>query len=220
MTKYIDAHCHLNSSRDCVGIVNAAQMADWDDVVALLPRPVAIGIHPWYIDDLPGDWMQRLERLLADNPALMVGEIGLDRLHPDFAAQQEICAIQMEIAARYGRVAHVHVVRAWDVMLNILGKMRLLPPMIVMHGFRASPEIARDLMRYDNIYYSFSHAGPTAGVVSINRILIETDGVADVDLQRVVHDIANIRGMDPVQMAEIIYNNTMRIINHGQIKSD
>ncbi len=220
MKKYIDAHCHLNSCGAPIGIVNAARMADWDDVVALLPRPVAIGIHPWYIDDLPGDWVQRLEHMLADNPDLMVGEIGLDRLHPDFAAQQEICAIQMEIAARYGRVAHVHVVRAWDVMLNILGKMRLLPPMIVMHAFGANFEIARNLMRYDNIYYSFSHAGPTAGVVSNNRILIETDGAADVDLQRVVHDIANIRGMNPAQMAEIIYNNTMRIINHGQIKSD
>ena len=220
MSKYIDAHCHLNTETKFDGIVNAAQISDWDLIVARMPRPGAVGIHPWYINDLPDDWAQRLERLLADNPDLMVGEIGLDRLHPEFDAQQKILAIQMEIAARYGRAVHVHCVRAWDVMLNILGKMRSLPPMIVMHAFGANIEIARHLMRYDNIYFSFSRAWPVAGVVEINRILVETDGAPDIDLRRIVDDIAVMRGIDPVKMADIIYNNTMRIINHGQIKSN
>ncbi len=223
MSNYIDAHCHIKSPVLSPGqcIINASQISEWDEIITQAATfPAAIGIHPWYIDDLPTDWVARLEQKLADNPNLMVGEIGLDRMRANFDRQIEIFTRQMEIAVRFNRTACIHCVRAWDVMLGILGRMRSLPPAIIMHGYRANTEITHALGVYGMIYYSFSRVVPAAGLVPQNRILIETDGTRGINLGDLVTQMAALRGIDMAQLADIIYHNTQRVMNHGQIKSD
>ena len=38
----------------------------------------SIGIHPWYLIDLPDDYLQIMEKYLVENSNLQIGEIGLD----------------------------------------------------------------------------------------------------------------------------------------------
>ena len=152
MQKYIDAHCHIlsnsaiASAADCgVGrfVVNSARRADWDTVVKMTNDARfygAIGIHPWFVSGLNGDCIDEMIELLTRNPHLMVGEIGLDKNHPDMPTQETFFRRQLQIAHDMGRVAHIHCVGCWGKCMEIL-RASELPPSMVFHGFSASPEL-------------------------------------------------------------------------------
>ena len=104
----IDAHAHLQNpcfAPDLEAVLQRAAAAgvrwvccnstsprDWDAVAALArqhsaasPGPVVLpcfGLHPWYLERRTADWLERLDALLAAEPAA-VGEIGLDRYAAD-----------------------------------------------------------------------------------------------------------------------------------------
>jgi TatD DNase family protein len=40
----------------------------------------ALGVHPWYIENLYHGWLEELERLLILHPSALVGEIGLCKM--------------------------------------------------------------------------------------------------------------------------------------------
>lgn len=239
MKRYIDAHCHMgtntdlndvmhtNTARGIVGYVcNGVTFHDWMDIIAIGTRPEiypCIGIHPWNIKETPENWAAQMHGILFNNPNLMIGEIGLDNHYPEMDTQIEFCKIQMEYAAEFKRVAHVHCVGAWDKMLWLLKLCRNLPPAIIAHGFAGPADIIDRAADKYNMYFSYSPAILNPARARIrqcvsktprNRILIESDGDISNAHQiiNVANEISQIRGTD---MANIIYNNTMGIIQHG-----
>ena len=222
MNTYIDAHCHLCDGAVCgaadasAWVVNATNESQWHAVIdaaeqnpALYP---AIGIHPWDVGTVTPGWDTRMADILNTHPRLMIGEIGLDRARGDWDVQNRVFDRQMDLAAQFNRPVHLHVVRAWDKIMNYMAQMRHRPPIIVMHGFRGNPDITRQLMRYDTVYFSFAAMNAAATLVPENRILVESDGRADTRLGTIVRDISAQRDTD---MTNIIYNNTLRVIHHG-----
>ena len=140
---YIDAHCHLLRESEfqdaqLVGVekivVNSAHLTDWDKVENLVGVIPSIGIHPWYVGKASGDWATEMEKRLIANPALQVGEIGLDKLKPDFAKQKQIFLTQLKLAQKYNRVASIHCVRAWGEMMPLLRPFKKDTRML-FHGF-------------------------------------------------------------------------------------
>ncbi len=243
MVKYIDAHCHigecmtpdsicrLHTDPRIVGhICNSSEYGDWDAMRQIAMKPgiyPCIGVHPWHIESALTDWDAQMENILSENPSFMVGEIGLDKLRPDFARQTEFFVRQIDIAYKYNRVAHVHCVGAWDKILEIF-KMRngKIPPAIVAHSFAGSPQIIEQTADRYNVYFSYSPAifdtarariRECAAETPQNRILAESDGdLADAArVIDVINQIAKIRGVAMANMADVIYNNTMEIINNG-----
>ena len=100
MPKYIDAHCHTENIPAISAIVNSAKIADWGRVSELSKNGPygAIGVHPWYVSDLPNNWGRLLEKYLLENPQLMVGEIGLDKHKPNMDFQMSVFEHQLKIA--------------------------------------------------------------------------------------------------------------------------
>ena len=226
--KYVDAHCHLDSGPFtdwvAVAIANATCPADWGTVSARTGEGGifgAIGIHPWYISDLPVNWAEQMCELLAVNPALMVGEIGLDKNRPDMAVQLDVFRTQMQMASEFGRVAHIHCVGAWDRVLMVLSEFA--PPAIVFHDFSASPEIIRALAKY-NAYFSFGRAicNPVRRraqnalrTVSECRILSESDTNSPANVVPVVVKMSEILARPLADVTETIYNNAMELLKNG-----
>ena len=234
MELFVDAHCHFNRAAfsDYTGagrfICNAVTMEDWEPLAAVARADtrisVALGVHPWHIAGLHTGWTDALRRMLGENPHAAVGEIGLDATHDNPDAQCNAFIAQYLIAADMGRAAHIHCVRAWDKMLHLL---KTLPraPVIVAHRFSGNTHILRALCAMsDNIYFSYRDvSGPrTRDAVAetpLHRILVETDGFAPAPaaIARTISDIAQIRGMSAADMANIIYDNSLRVVNNGQI---
>ena len=227
---YIDAHCHLNMDKlpaqIAVAITNATHPDDWARVAHHDGRGGiygAVGVHPWHVADLPDDWAQKMHELLVANPNLMIGEIGLDKNHPDMGPQVDVFTTQLQMAATLGRVAHIHCVGAWDRLMDAL--RATVPPAIVLHGTATSPEMIRALLKY-NVYFSFGRAICNPAHVRAhralqatpqNRILSESDSDDPMSVVGVVQKMSEILNRPLAEVKNTIYNNTMDLLKHGQI---
>ncbi len=233
MAKYIDAHCHVMNVDgaaipDSIGfITNATNESDWPVLIKLADKYTnvfpAIGIHPWCAENASDGWDLRMMRILREYPFLTVGEVGLDRARGNMDAQMPVFVRQMEIAHAFGRVAHIHCVRAWDKLLNVFSHISL-PPAIVIHACRANPDVINALTRHGNVYFSYA-GGDGAPIIKsitaapIDKILVETDGTNPIEsldkLKQIISQIAVIKNIDNVEMTDIIYNNSLRVIKNG-----
>lgn len=231
MEKYIDAHCHYVPSGDIAPVVgfvyNSARSSDWAHAIAashVAGGVGAIGVHPWHVATTGPGWAAQMACALRDNPALMVGEIGLDRARGNIDAQMPVFLRQLEMARELNRAVHIHCVHAWDVMLNVFAT-RPLPPAVIIHGGVPSADIVRAVMQHANAYFSYGAVRSdkiAASIVStpIDRILVESDAasptVARAILPRTVEQIAQILGADASVMSETIYNNSYGVITNGR----
>lgn len=235
MQKYIDAHCHIGNGRadpSVAGFIcNSVDASQWADILALSEKNSAVvpclGVHPWCAGNVAPDWDTRLSDAMATHPKCMVGEIGLDKLHPHYDAQISVFTRCMQIATAQHRAVHIHCVHAWNDMIRILSDKKFSVPAIVLHGFTAGTEIMAHLARLDNVYFSFGCAvcdtrrarlATTVHDTPLTRILIESDGdmcESGAVLRDVARRIAEIKDMDADKLSRIIYDNTIRVIQNG-----
>ncbi len=207
---WTDAHCHLADARfaDQFGGViarsRAAGVAAWvqggvdvDDwqrqraVSAQLGDSVrlAFGVHPWWAasasDDALDDALERLGRELPQAHAL--GELGLDR-HPRWrkqsgamARQERAFVAQLALAWRIPRPLVLHVVRAHDIVLDMLERYGPYPRGGLVHAFAGT---ARDAGRYIDLGFHLSLGGALVArperahrlaAIDPARIVFETD---------------------------------------------
>ena len=215
--KYIDAHCHLFDEKlpiNIGAIVNATRRSECCDVIAGADKNInvfaAIGVHPWFVGELVAGWDAQMYELLAQNPGVTIGEIGLDKHKPDMDTQINVFVRQMDLAVELGRGVHVHCVGAWDKMFAVLKKYKSQqPPFILFHRFSGNAvDVARLVADY-NAYFSFSGARRIIADVPRDRILVETDSNNPTGIIRVAEQIAAIcPDCD-------FYKNTMGMLKHG-----
>lgn len=215
--KYIDAHCHLFDEKlpDNIGaIVNATCPADWGDIIALAGGGVnifgAIGVHPWFVMDLPVGWDTQMCELLKQNPGIMIGEIGLDKNKPNMDLQIDVLVRQLDWAVELGRGVHVHCVGAWDKMFGVLKRYKSKQlPFILFHRFGGNAgDVARLVMDH-NAYFSFRDTRDVIVHVPRDRILVETDSDNPMIITDVAERIAAIcTGCD-------FYKNTIGMLKNG-----
>lgn len=171
-------------------VVNGTGEGDWADVAALAAahpwvRP-SYGVHPWRVDEVSADWLERLrERLDAGG---CVGEIGLDRWKTDgnLPRQREVFRAQFAEAARRDLSATVHCLRAWGALAEDVGL--LTPPARgwLLHAYGGSPEMVAGFAAR-GAYFSFSGSflNPVRErklalfrEIPLDRLLVETDAPA------------------------------------------
>lgn len=240
MQKYIDAHCHLQNMPELhnvlltaldVGverfICNATKPDDWDSVLDIMQKHNmvcgGIGIHPWYVGSVSTDWRDKMRDLLKSNSALIVGEIGLDKNYPDIIKQENFLIEQLSMATEFNRAVQIHCVGSWGRLLEIL---KDFAGVAVLHGFSASVEVLKHLLQYGNVYFSFSSAimdewrRKLVDVVKntpLDRILVESDNLPPTIIPNIVRRIAEIKCVASDEAADIIYNNSLRLLKNGQI---
>ena len=225
MLQYIDAHCHLSENPTDINVgavYNASHQSDWKNIIAVTDVQQniygAIGVHPWYVSDITSDWESELYKLLCQNPELLVGEIGLDKHKPDMENQIRVFCAQMLLAHELKRGVCLHCVGAWDKILNILKVYRnKLPRFVLSHCYNGAPNDIKRLSDNYNMYFSY---GPRnlqdvsrLCATPLDRIVAETDGYTPDDIIGIVNRIGAVLNIAPEKMADIIYRNTMRMLN-------
>lgn len=199
----IECHLHLQDERlgdpaalidvarregiSCL-VVNGTHPDDWDQVAGLardFPEVIpSFGLHPWKAGVAPADWAERLDERLREFPLAGVGEVGLDRWIKgyDRERQKVAFAIQLELAASYGRPLSVHCLQAWGTLLDCLREADLSAGCL-LHSYGGPAEMVRDFADL-GVYFSLSgyffrqekeEKLRVFDLVPRDRILLETD---------------------------------------------
>lgn len=240
---YTDSHIHLQDYKpqDVKNVVTnavknkvttfvnaSAHPNDWpaieelaDTYSGIIP---AFGVHPWYIDDIPPNWLQELEKLLQKYPQAFIGECGIDRLkNPQTERQLQILLPHIELAQRYKRPLIIHAVRADAIFTGLLSQ---LPPQTVFHSYTGSIEWGKKLQSagfYLGLNFSVLRKKNSLELINnldLNHILVETDGPYQSgqpnepslpeDLPQLAEHIAAARNMTTMELQNILSANWHR----------
>jgi TatD DNase family protein len=200
---------------------------------------LAYGLHPWYAAGLSAEDRVRdlgaLRVRIEKEKPVGLGEMGLDH-HPHFeshthVSQEKAFAAQLALAHLFNLPVILHVVRAHGPCLNLLRDMGIPKAGGMVHSFSGSKESALAYVAL-GLHISFSggvtrsHARKTrdaAQVVPADRLLVETDAPDQLPTGRtelknepaflvdIVHCLAALRGMTPVDVAAQTEQNARKL---------
>jgi TatD DNase family protein len=249
---WVDTHCHLDAAefaadRDAVAARACAAGVDLVVVPAVLPELFAevraccraysgchpaYGVHPLYVDRVQPLDIDTLAEWRAREPAVAVGEIGLDFYVPDVdrERQQYFFDAQLALAARLHLPVLLHVRRAVDAV--IAGLRRHRPPGGIAHAFNGSEQQARQLIDLGfclGFGGSLTFAGSQrirrlAATLPLNAIVLETDAPdippawlqggrnEPAELPRIAAELAALRGIDVAELATLTRANALRVL--------
>lgn len=181
----IDAHLHLNRltpadiaqarERGVTGFLTAGTCPDdWLETLALSAPDIKpfIGTHPWFADKHD---QSLLKKLLTENPAAGVGEIGLDAKAPP--EQNAVFAAQFSLATELRRPVVLHCVKRFDRLRAFFKQAETFPPAVLLHGFSGTAQDVAFFAKYP-CFFSFSGRNPKPAVliaVPADRLVVETD---------------------------------------------
>ena len=189
----VDTHCHLDAAefdadRDAlvaeakVGaggtawVIPAVERANFGTVASICRDypgcAPAYGIHPMYVDRARPEDLDALRDTLRREPAVAVGEIGLDRhVEPrDDEKQTAYFTEQLKIAREFGLPVLLHVRKAVDPVLKCLRETRVVGG--IAHAFNGSREQAEAFIRL-GFKLGFGGAMTYAGSKRIRALAVE-----------------------------------------------
>jgi TatD DNase family protein len=248
----IDTHCHLDAAEfdaDRADVAAAAAVAGVATIVVPAVERAnfgavasvcrdhagcvpAYGIHPMYVDRARPEDLAALRDTLAREPAVAVGEIGLDRhVEPRDEARQEFFFVeQLKIAREFGLPVLLHVRRAIDPILAQLRRVRV--PGGIAHAFNGSRQQADEFIK---LGFALGFGGAMtypralrlrelAATLPPEAIVLETDAPdippawkvgarnTPADLPRIAGELAALRGTTIDEIARLTRDNAGRVL--------
>ncbi|MBF6330662.1 TatD family hydrolase [Nocardia transvalensis] len=210
----------------------AVQAAHWDQRVY-----AAVALHPTRANALDDAAKTELEKLAADERVVAVGETGLDYYWPgkldgcaEIEDQVEGFRWHIDLAKRLGKPLMIHNREADHDLLAVL-RDEGAPETVIFHCFSSGPQMAMACVDRGYVLsfsgtVSFKNARElreAATLVPEDRILVETDapfltphpfrGAPNEPycLPYTVRALAELRGQDPRELADITTANAARI---------
>ncbi len=237
MTRYFDAHNHLQDERldavreeaigDCLRmgvercVVNATSPKDWARVGDLARRyPFilpAYGVHPWYVEELPATWLEDLTSRLCGGGSV-IGEIGIDHWRGgiDRELQEAVFLKQLGVASEKNLPVTIHGLKAWDRLLQLLKAHSVPRAGFLLHSYSGPSSLVEsfiDLGAYFSCAPSFFAPGREKKLeifrnLPLDRILAETDSP----------DQPPPRELDPYAHLAVNHPATIKLVYEGLAK--
>jgi TatD DNase family protein len=191
----------------------------------------AYGIHPMHADIADEKVFRHLEEIASQGVA--IGEIGLDSSYTvPIGLQESALRRQLKIALKCGLPVLIHCRHKFMQLLQILKEEQAYKTGGIMHAYSGSPEMAREFIK---LGFAISIAGPVTWQNSVNpqrlatslpleSLVLETDSPdmppqscrgetnQPANIVEILDKVAQLRGMPPDVLAEIIHNNTIRTL--------
>lgn len=181
----------------------------------------SIGIHPWHINEerLESD-LRMIEEKLALNDCLALGECGLDkRIEIPMMLQIAVFEKQIALAEKYQKPLVLHLVAAFDELLEIKKRLKITVPVII-HGFSKNQQLAQQLLN-NGFYLSFGkyllrnpELKEVFQSVPNDRFFLETDTIEET-LQQVYNLAADYKDMDLDELQLQVQQNWERVFKSG-----
>ncbi|NOZ36235.1 MAG: TatD family hydrolase [Chlorobi bacterium] len=207
--EFINIHTH-NHNTNAVSVINLFP----EDVDNVIPEKFySVGIHPWNVSKINvSAQLQIISEIVTKENVIAVGEIGLDKLHPEFDLQKEIFLKQLYIAEELKKPVIVHCVKAFSELLEILKDEKQTVP-IIIHRYSGNITIAEQLLKY-GCYFSFGYDlfNSKSKVMKVfkkipkENIFLETDD-AYISIENVYQKAAEIKEISIKNISEYILSN-------------
>ncbi len=255
----VDTHCHLDAAefdadRDAVfaaakvslsgtavdaiviPAVERANFAAVSSVCREYPGCVpAYGIHPMFVGRARPEDLAALRETLRREPAVAVGEIGLDRHleQRDDAQQMFYFAEQLKIAAEFGLPVLLHVRKAIDPILKCLRESRVRGAIGgIAHAFNGSREQAEAFIKLGfklgfggaMTFEGSKRIRELAATLPLDSIVLETDAPdippawknggrnTPADLLPIAETLAKLRHLSLAEVAAATTQNARAVL--------
>jgi TatD DNase family protein len=248
----IDSHCHIDlpafdADRDAVLarsrdngvtaiVVPGVQASGWEALQSLCMRTAglypAFGLHPVYLAQHADGDVATLEVAIERYHPVAVGEIGLD-FHVsgvDHDRQQTLFESQLEVARSADLPVILHVLKAHDVVLATLQRIRVRGG--IVHAFNGSLQQAQ---QYLALGFSFGFGGmltferssklrALARDLPLESIVLETDAPDMTVMQHrgernspeylpyCLAALAGVRDTGPEEVARVTTHNVRALL--------
>ncbi len=181
----MDYHTHHPNADG--GYLCAVTRADWERVATTPGMIPCFGIHPWHAKGVDaGELAFQLDDWLSRHPGAGVGETGLDaspRHTATLEAQRTLLSIHLSAAWRHERLVHLHGVRAWAELLELLRHRERSGtlPRVLLHAWNGSHELAREFLKLGASFsvglreLSSPRAGERYARIPHDRLFAESD---------------------------------------------
>ncbi len=185
----------------------------------------SIGIHPWDCAEAePEKELAVIAEAARLSNVLALGEIGLDKLRPDFEKQEQLFKEQFKIAESLGKPVIIHCVKAYSELLHFLKKEKPSIP-IIIHRYSGNISIARELIKFacsmsfgHELFNTKSKTPKVFTKIPLEHIFLETDD-ADIAIKEVYQKAAELRNISEEILSEQIAENFKRYFPHFTHKS-
>ncbi len=218
--KILNPGCEMESSRTAVSLAEKFPFVY-----------AAVGVHPSDCGPWEDGWLEELRTLAAHPKVKAIGEIGLDyywKDNPPREFQQKVFHAQLELAEQLGLAVIVHDREAHRDCLEVV---RAHPNVTgVYHCYSGSLEDAKILVKMGWMLsftgvVTYKNARKSLEVIRwlpMDRLMIETDSPYltpepfrgqrndSGKVYRVAETVAQVKELDPDEVAEITMENGMR----------
>lgn len=232
-----DAHFHYSKEliqqfqqNKIQGIMNVDSIEEYALALSLQEKipnlTISVGVHPWKIDTIS---YQSLSHYF--DSVHIIGEIGLDNVwcETDLDLQREVFQKQLAYASKHHKPVILHTK---GMEKEIVETIKQYPNTYLVHWYSCEEHL-QDYIDL-NCYFT---VGPSIGKdptvdavaknVSLDHLLIETDGLSAIDwafdrhiepndyikvLNRSIQEIAKIKGIDVNQVEDQLKDNFQRFI--------
>jgi TatD DNase family protein len=212
---YINIHTHQTVENN-FAIINLFP----EDIKDMLPEKYySAGIHPWHVTKINSEeQLLIIEKAASFKNVLAVGEIGLDKLKPEFELQNLVFNKQVCIANNHQKPIIIHCVKAYAELLELLKAGTIKVPVII-HRYSGNKTTAEQLIRFD-CYLSFGHElfhtnSKTPHVfrsLPMDRIFLETDD-SEKTIQAIYQKASDIKELSLKDISESVRINFQTCFN-------
>lgn len=174
----------------------------------------SVGYHPYNVGKVDDRDTLNKVRLATENlNVFAIGEIGLDKsIEAPLDHQMRVFESQVEIAELADLPVILHVVRAFNEMVEFMKAHKPVVPMII-HGYNGSVEMAETLLK-SGFLISFGEAiarehskiVESLLVVPVEKLFLETDE-GDLDIREIYHFAAETKGISLDHLRVQIFEN-------------
>ncbi len=174
----------------------------------------SVGFHPYNVGKVDEQETHNKVRLATENPNIFaIGEIGLDKsIEAPLEDQMRIFTKQVEIAEFADLPVLLHVVKAFNEMIEFMQTHKPVVPMII-HGYNGSAQMAEALVKAgfllsfgEAIGREHSKIIEALQKVPIENLFLETDE-GGMDIREVYNFAAEIKGVSLDHLRIQIFEN-------------
>lgn len=157
----------------------------------------SVGLHPWHIGKQTETHIRLVEKWSHNPKVVMIGECGLDKhANASIIEQTAVLKQHVVISEAVKKPLIIHCVGCFNELLVL--KKQLQPQQLwIIHGFRAKPQLARQLLSAGCAISLGEHFNPaTAAIIPAEKLFFESDE-STLPFEKICSNIIAATSLDP-----------------------